>query len=77
MPGSKTNIEQLTPNVCFVLDFRMKELLTCDGELDKGSCLHKFHGPKLRYGIAISIGNCDIVHVNGPFKQVGQATTAT
>ena len=49
-------------------DFRTKELLTTDGEFDKGRYSHKFHGPGLRYEIAISIGNCDIVHVNGPFK---------
>ena len=28
---------------------------------------HKFNGPGLRYEVAISISNCYIVHINGPF----------
>lgn len=28
---------------------------------------HKFNGPGLRYEVALSISNCYIVHINGPF----------
>ena len=49
-------------------DFRTRELLTEFGEFDKGRFTPKFHGPGLRYEIAISIKQCHIVHINGPFK---------
>ena len=34
---------------------------------NRGRWSHKFHGPGLRYEVALSISNCHIVHINGPF----------
>ena len=48
-------------------DFRTRELLT-NRMFDKSRYSHKFHGPGLRYEIAIAIKICNIVHINGPFK---------
>ena len=35
---------------------------------NRGRRSHKFNGPGLRYEVALSISNCDIVHINGPFR---------
>ena len=49
-------------------DFRTRELKDEDGEFDSGRYIPKFNGAGLRYEIAIGIKNCNIVHINGPFK---------
>lgn len=45
-------------------DFRIQE----PTPFSKGWYSHKFHGPAVRYEVAVSINGGDIVHINGPFQ---------
>ena len=44
-------------------DFRICE----PKPFNSGWYSHKFHGPGVRYEVAVSINGGDIVHINGPF----------
>lgn len=48
-------------------DFRVKGKLLANGRPDKRLYSHKFKGPGLRYEIAVSLLNQDIVWVSGPY----------
>jgi hypothetical protein len=55
-------------NTCVHLSVDCTDFSTVDWKpFDPSRFTYKFHGPGLRYEVAISIAKCYIVHIRGPF----------